>query len=374
MMDDRDSRMGLCAIRGGGDSGLARLVSEEGAAQVWDYLRRDERGGALASRAKRVDLDEVKRQTSLCGARFITPSDEEWPVCLADLSWSPGLGKLGGEPLGLWVVGQNLGRAYSPGIAIIGSRASTAYGEHVASDLAFDLAERHYSVISGGAYGIDACAHRGAIGAGGMTVAVMAGGLAEFYPPGNSALIGRVRDCGAVISECAPDQPPSRSGFLIRNRLIAALGQATVIVEGAVRSGAQNTVSWALSIGRPVLAVPGPVTSAMSATPHRLIRDGEAVLVTSVDDVVAAVKPLDTALQERVWADPLPEDQLPDLDKRIFDALPKRRGLGVDELCDVTGESAMDLLGVLTRLEEAGLATETKAGEWKAVLIRKTKT
>jgi DNA processing protein len=175
------------------------------------------------------------------------------------------------------------------GVAVVGSRASTAYGEHVASEWGAGLAEAGHPVISGGAFGIDACAHRGALAAQGVTVAVMAGGLESFYPPGNSALLERIAHKGAVVSEYPPDAPPSRARFLVRNRLIAALSQATLIVEGALRSGAQNTVSWALSMQRMVCAVPGPVTSAMSVTPHRLIRQGQATLVSSVDQLVSVL-------------------------------------------------------------------------------------
>jgi len=365
MTDERMARMGLAASHDSGDAGLAKLVRESGAAEVWEYLRSGRGQSGLAARAAAVDLDRVARRTAAVGARFVIPGDDEWPPGVADLAWGEPVGGFGGEPFGLWVIGPADLGALGAGIAMVGSRAGTAYGEHVAQDLAAGVAEQGYPVISGGAYGIDSAAHRGAIAVSGRTVAVMAGGLAQLYPPGNEPLLKAVVEHGGVVSEFPPDTPPSRSRFLIRNRLIAALAAATVVVEAAVRSGAQNTVSWALSLSRPVLAVPGPVTSAMSVTPHRLIRNGEATLVTGVDDVLAAVRPLDPGIPDYNRAQPSLFDALTPEQKVIQEALPSRRSVSVDELAALTGQPVLPVMAALGQLERLGLVTRTPDGYWR---------
>ena len=367
MTDDRRARMGLAAAHDAGDPVLAKLVREQGAAEVWDYIRSGRGQTSLVQKAGMVDIDALERKTASIGARFIIPGDEEWPVWADELAWSDLVGGFGGESLGMWVVGKLRLDQLSASVAVVGSRASTAYGEHVAADWAAGIAERGYVVVSGGAFGIDACAHRGAIAAHGRTLAVMAGGLQQLYPAGNSALLKRIREVGAIVSEYAPECPPSRGRFLVRNRLIAALSKATVIVEGAVRSGAQNTVSWALSLGRPVMAVPGPVTSAMSVTPHRLIRNGEAVLASSVEDVLATLKPLDSQIPDYQRESPAVLDTLTDEQKQVHEALPARRSVSTDELTALTGQPPMPLQVSLAHLSELGLAVQTSPGMWRAV-------
>ena len=365
MTDERTARMGCAAANDAGDVGFLKLVRKEGACEVWDYIRSGKGKTAIARRAASIDVDVLRRRTEEVGARFLIPGDEQWPTRVDDLAWSDPVGKLGGEPLGLWVSGPVDLAALGKSVAMVGSRASTAYGEHVAADWAVGIAEKGHPVISGGAYGIDACAHRGAMAAGGTTVAVMAGGLAQFYPPGNSSLLENVRKSSGVVSEYPPDHPPSRSRFLVRNRLIAALSSATVIVEGAVRSGAQNTVNWALSLERPVLAVPGPVTSAMSATPHRLIRSGEAILATCPDDVLAVLKPVDPGIPDYPRTQETLFDTLTDVQKKVCDALPARRAVGLDELSIVTGESIPSLMICLAQLAGMNLVAEPSPGLWK---------
>ena len=172
--------------------------------------------------------------------------------------------------------------------AVVGTRAATAYGEHVAADLAAGLAERDVAVVSGGAYGIDGAAHRAALAADGITVAVLAGGLDVPYPAGHSALLHRIGQHGLLLTEYPPGVRPARHRFLTRNRLVAAVAGAAVVVEAGLRSGAANTAAWARALGRVVAAVPGPVTSSASAGCHALLRNG-AELVTRADDVVELV-------------------------------------------------------------------------------------
>lgn len=366
MTDERTARMGLAAASNAGDLGLARLVEEQGAVEIWDHLRSGQGRTQLAARAAGIDLDALVHQTRAVGARFLIPGDEQWPAQVQDLAWSEPVGSVGGgAPLGLWVAGPADPACLAQGVSIVGSRASTAYGEHVCADWAAGIAQKGRPVVSGGAYGIDACAHRGALAEHGITVAVMAGGLGQLYPPGNSSLLQKVRETGAVISEYPPSCPPSRPRFLVRNRLIAALSAATVIVEGAVRSGAQNTVSWALSLQRPVIAVPGPVTSAMSVTPHRLIRNGEAILATTAEEVLDVIEPMGCPAPGCQAAPPTLFDDLTSEQKKIHDALPARRAVCVDELSALTGESALSVLVALAQLKHLGLASESTSGMWK---------
>ncbi len=211
-----------------------------------------------------------------CGA-LVVPGDDDWPTGMDDLGDA--------APFALWIRGAlPVGR---PGVAVVGSRASTSYGDRVAFDLAHGLVGRGAAVVSGGAYGIDAAAHRGAIAGDGPTVVVLAGGVDRGYPAGNARLFEEaVGAGGAVVSEMPPGALPTKSRFLQRNRLIAALTRATVVVEAAWRSGALSTAHHAADLMRPVGAVPGPVTSVASAGCHRLLREGAAVCVTDVDEVV----------------------------------------------------------------------------------------
>jgi len=200
-----------------------------------------------------------------CGLRVIIPGDAEWPSQLDDLG--------NARPVVLWARGTaDLRFACLNSVSIVGSRAATGYGSHVAIEMAATLADSGVAVISGGAYGIDAGAHRGALAASGVTVAVLAGGLEFGYPRGHGELFAAIAAHGVLVSECPPDRGPTRPGFLVRNRIIAALSRGTVVVEAALRSGALNSARHARELCRPVMAVPGPVTSEQSAGCHELIR------------------------------------------------------------------------------------------------------
>jgi DNA processing protein len=364
---ERAARMGLAAIWEPGDQRISEVVAEYGGGRVWEFLRSGAADSGLARRAQATDLDTLAHQTEVLKLRFIIPGDPEWPDGLAELDRDDA-GNLGGAPVGLWLAGPgDLAALTAKSVAIIGSRAATAYGEHVAADLAAGLAERGVTVVSGGAYGIDAAAHRACLGAGGPTVAFMAGGLSQVYPPGNARLLERVRESYLLVSEHPPDRTPSRPRFLARNRLIAAVTPATVIVEGGMRSGAANTVRWALALGRPVMAVPGPVTSAMSWTPHRLLRDGEAMLVTSPEDVIAALGPFDPAAEAAYPRVAGRLDELPAEDRVVYEELPARSQVAADELAWRTGLPIVDVLTSLGRLREAGLADQTDRGGWRIV-------
>lgn len=230
---------------------------------------------ALERWRPRLDLARAARAASAgraLGARLLLPEDAAWPALVDDL----------GEhaPVALWARGEPA-ILRAPGGALVGSRASTPYGEGVAAELAAGLVERGCSVVSGGAYGIDGAAHRTALALGGLTVAVMAGGPDRLYPSGHTELLERIVDEGCLLAELPPGQAPTRWRFLQRNRIVAALSATTVVVEAGHRSGALSTANHASAIGRPLGAVPGPVTSQASAGCHRIIRESGAELVTS---------------------------------------------------------------------------------------------
>jgi DNA processing protein len=225
-------------------------------------------------------------------------------------------------------------------------------------------------VVSGGAYGIDAAAHRAALAAEGATVLVSAGGLDRAYPPGNAGLFERVADSGLVVSESPPGAAPQRRRFLTRNRLIAALSTGTVVVEAAARSGATNTAMHCVDLGRPLMAVPGPVTSAMSVGCHRLLAADtrRAELVTGVDDVLvliggsgdlppagSRIRPGDTGRRDRL-------DAVDATARRVFDGFPARRAVAADELAVTTGLAPLDVIRSLPVLELAGLVEQTDVG------------
>ena len=214
------------------------------------------------------------------------------PITLGSDRYPTALAELAEPPLVLWAQGnlELLADLPQRAVAVCGSRAATAYGEHVATDWSHQLAHRGALVVSGGSYGIDAAAHRGALATGtGRTVLISAGGLDRPHPAGNAGLFERVAATGGLLlSEAAPGRAPTRSWFLARNRLIAALSAGTVVVEAARRSGAINTADWCRTLARPVMAVPGPVTSATSTGVHELIKTG-ARLITSVEDIIAAL-------------------------------------------------------------------------------------
>lgn len=310
--------------------------------------------GRLASLDAERDLHVVER----LGGHLLVPEDGGWPADLDDLGAA--------APLCLWVRGtEPLGHLLRQAVAVVGARACTAYGEHVTADLAGGLADRGWTVLSGGAYGIDAVAHRAALAAGGPTVAVLAGGVDRPYPAGNARLLAAIADeGGAVVSEVAPGCVPSRTRFLQRNRLIAAAGRATVVVEAAWRSGALNTAGHAVTLLRPVGAVPGPVTSAASAGCHRLLRDAVAVCVTDIEEVVELAGAIGSAAAPPAVGESRPHDGLDLVCRRTLDALPLRRGATPESVARAAGLSLGEVRGALGRLEVGGLAVSAY-GTWR---------
>lgn len=255
------------------DSAVADSAAPEVTADQWtDALKRwMPRAGSAAPLL-------ALRQAGRFGTRMLIPGDADWPPALADLETH--------APFVLWVRGDpSRLRSLETSIALVGARAATGYGEHVTIEAASGLVDRGFAIVSGAAYGIDGAAHRAALASQGTTVAVLAGGLDRFYPSGHEQLIGRIADRGVVVAEVPPGTAPTKWRFLLRNRLIAALSSATVVVEAGWRSGSLNTAGHAATLGRPLGAVPGPVTSAASAGCHRLLREFAATCVTTADEM-----------------------------------------------------------------------------------------
>ncbi|WP_225754074.1 DNA-processing protein DprA [Actinotalea sp. Marseille-Q4924] len=305
-----------------------------------------------------VDASRELDRHRAAGGELLVPEDPRWPSGVADLGTE--------APHALWVTGDATApAAAASGAAVIGARACTHYGEHVTADLAAGVAAAGRVVVSGGAYGIDAAAHRAALATGGVTVAVLAGGVDRLYPAGNARLLLAVRDSGgALVSEVPPGSVPSRQRFLQRNRLIAALTGATVVVEAAWRSGALSTAARAAALLRPVGAVPGPVTSAASAGCHRLLRDGAAVCVTDAAEVLELLRGSEPALGDHPVGHVHETDGLDRVGRQVYDALPVRAWASVDSVTRVAGVSAAEARGALGVLELAGLARRD-ADRWR---------
>ncbi len=348
---------------------LVGLIKGVGPVEAAERIRRAAVDEALAKRtdARREidcaaeDLETLRRRDG----RLITPEDDEWPgLAFASFRGAPVRDRPQGRaPLVLWAIGPlRLDDVAERAAAIVGTRACTAYGEHVAADLSAGLAEHDVAVVSGGAYGIDGVAHRAALAADGMTVAVLAGGVDVLYPAGHSALLHRVGASGLLVSEYPPGVRPARHRFLTRNRLVAALSGATVVVEAGIRSGAASTAAWARALGRVVCAVPGPVTSAASTGCHVLLRAG-AELVTRADEVREIIgRAGELAEDETRPTNPL--DALTDTERQVYEALPGRGVRTTDEIAVASGLPADAILGPLAMLEIAGLI-ERVDGRWR---------
>ena len=358
LADDVLARVAWSRLIEPGDERATTLIGQAGPGEALravlerevEWLRRFV--PRLAGLDPRRDLQGVRR----LGGRVVVPSDDEWPAGFADLAAPPPC---------LWVLGPAaLAEAATRSVAVVGARAATAYGEHVAGDLACGLGEREFVVVSGLAYGIDGAAHRGALASGAPSVGVVAGGLDRAYPAGHDALMARLAETGAVVSEVPPGSAPTRGRFLQRNRLIAALAGGTIVVEAAMRSGSLNTARTAALLGRPVGAVPGPVTSASSAGCHALVRDGIASLVTDADEVADLVGRIGTDAATPRGGAPGPRDELDQVTSRVLDALPVRSGRPIDRLCVTAGLDPASVQAALGRLALLGLAERDGPG-WR---------
>lgn len=353
---------------------LATLIADVGPEESAQRVRRGAVGPELSRRTEaRRELDCAAEDLELLhrrGGRLLTADDDEWPVLsLISFGGAPVRDKPQGRPpLALWTIGPlRLNEVTERAVAIVGTRAATAYGDHVAAELSAGLVERDVAVVSGGAYGIDGAAHRAALAADGATVAVLAGGVDILYPAGHSALLHRISRDGLLISEYPPGVRPARHRFLTRNRLVAALSSATVVVEAGLRSGAASTAAWARALGRVVCATPGPVTSTASAGCHALIRSG-AELVTRAGDIVEIIGRAGEFAEEQPHPDQ-PLDALTDTELKVYEALPGRGARTPDEIAVAAGLPPTGVLGPLAMLEIAGLI-ECRDGKWRLARTR----
>jgi DNA processing protein len=362
---ERFARARWSAVAEPGDADAGRLIAAVGAARSIELLDGASQPGALEQaaggsfadavdrwrpRIRQVDSALHLRQAARFGARLVIPGDPEWPAGLDDLGVH--------APPALWVRGDAalLGRL-ERSIAMVGARAATGYGEHVTIEAASGLVDRGFAILSGAAFGIDGAAHRAALASGGATVAFLAGGVDRFYPSAHETLLTRIVDRGAVVSEVPLGTAPTKWRFLQRNRLIAAASRATVVVEAGWRSGSLNTAGHAAQLGRPLGAVPGPVTSSASAGCHRLIREYDAVCVTSAQEMAELVDP--TGAPTLFTGDPSPERT------RVLDAL-TRSGRYVPQIAAICGMSIDAVRAELGMLELDGLAVAGPTG-WRRI-------
>jgi DNA processing protein len=365
---DRRARIMLSCAMDGGDLAVADLVQNQGAEGAWAKIIEGALGEPAAERASRVAMEVVERVAKAAEMRFIVPGDDEWPDGLDDLRHAESIQRRGGVPLGLWLRGPGqLAHLMQRSVAIVGSRAATAYGNGIATDLGADLVEQGVTVVSGGAFGIDVAAHRGALAAGGPTVCVLANGVDMAYPPAHVAIFETLAKDQLLVSELPPGAHPTRVRFLARNRLIAAMSRGTVVVEAALRSGARNTASWALGCGRPLMAVPGSVYSRASSAPHLMIRNGQAVLVTSAAEVLELISDMGEAMLPLSHGQSRATDALTETQLAVFEAIPARRRVSVGDIALAAGVSVPTCLSALTALESAGLVEGDERGWLVAV-------
>lgn len=369
----------------GAEEAAGRLSAELG--DIAGQGRLAEALARWAVRASDADGEHDLEGMVRLGGRLVIPGDDEWPTAIDDLGPA--------APLGLWVRGSaTLRGALGRAVAVVGARAASGYGTKCASDLAWDLAAEGLTIVSGGAFGIDAAAHRAALAREGTTIAFMAGGVDRFYPAANSDLFSQVLDHGLLVAETAPGMTPMRHRFLLRNRLIAASALATVVVEAGWRSGALNTARHALELSRVVAAYPGSVYSASSAGTNRLIRLREADLVTGAPDVLDLLRPDELPLGDiggaggrvgigaagttgigsgdtggpAVSGDDLVDD-LGERERICLNSLSATKVLDVGTLATRAGLTVADALSALALLEIAGLSERDGAG-WRKLRRR----
>jgi DNA protecting protein DprA len=282
-MNELDARAILFSAIEGGQAFWSSEISTKGALAVYEKLLL---GGydsikyeRLISSLRGITGDQVLSEIDKHHARLLTPIDQDWPVQVNDLA---------APPIGLIVKG-NVSALHQRSLAIVGTRNPTSYGARIAGDFAAGFADREWAIVSGGAYGIDSYAHKGALIAEGVTVAVIASGIDINYPAGNSRLFAEICESGVMVTESMPGQRALPHRFLTRNRLIASISKATLVVEAAFRSGSLRTARDAAEMFRPVMAIPGPINSPTSEGCHRLIGERAAEIVTSVADAVEFV-------------------------------------------------------------------------------------
>lgn len=318
--------------------------------------KRDTEG--LQARLRAFSFSAALRELDRTSARLVFRDSSEWPTQLDDLKHE--------RPFALWVVGTpDLRLAALRSISIVGARLCTPYGDFIARDWSARFSDQGWVVISGGALGIDGAAHQGVLSVEGITLCVLACGVDVSYPRAHESLLASIADSGLLISESPPGSPALRQRFLSRNRIIAALSRGTVVVEAGLRSGTTSTANFVNEVNRPLFAVPGAITSPMSAGCHQLINDGKAILASDWSEVAAMLGDQQMALivQE---SEQRPMDGLSFEQQQVLDAVPIRKGKSAEDLMIATGLSLREVLSALSFLEVGGFVYQD-AQVWRLV-------
>ncbi|MCX5340526.1 DNA-processing protein DprA [Streptomyces atratus] len=354
ILEPGDERGGRWLREVGAVELLRRITTRDGAAERLSGMT-PKRLDGYRLRAESAEPERDLAAVAVLGGRFVCPGDREWPSQLDDLADA--------RPTGLWVRGPRDLRLWAlRSVAVVGSRACTPYGSHMAASLGAGLAELGWVVVSGAAFGVDGAAHRGALAVDGATMAVLACGVDVAYPRGHAELIGRMAEQGLVIGELPPSDHPTRSRFILRNRVIAALTRGTVVVEAEYRSGSLVTARSAQRLGRFTMGVPGPATSGLSAGVHELLR-GEGILVTDASEVAELVGDIGELAPARRGL-VRPRDLLDAVSARVLDALPSRGAVGGRDVARGAGTSIDEALGRLYELHSLGFVERDGDG-WR---------
>ncbi|MGD9959825.1 DNA-processing protein DprA [Nocardioides sp.] len=365
-LEERLARVALSRLVEPGEPRVGNLLAELGASRLHRMLAEERDATGLltdvAARLVALDPEAEIAAAKAKGLRFVIPSDDEWPSQLDDLAATEPLQGRGGVPVGLWVRGPVRLDELSGSVAVVGARSATTYGASVARDVGTALGGEGICVVSGAAFGIDQAAHRGALVGGGPTVAVLACGADRVYPAAHRELIEHLARHGAVVSEAAPGCAPMRVRFLSRNRIIAALSRATVVVEAAARSGALNTANWAGRLNRVVLGTPGPVTSAQSEGVHHLIRSGAATLVTNGPDVLESIGRPGEHLQLDPRGPTRVRDHLTGRQAQVLDAVPVATAASTSSIARTAGVGESEVAAALQHLHAQDLVTRGEGG------------
>lgn len=364
------ARVGLSRLIEPGDRIVNQVINHIGAQELFTWLKtgssktppgfeHDPRWEKITDnwRARLPTLNPHRDLATMANlnGKVLIPGHPGWPEKLNDLGDQ--------SPLCLWVRGSIEPLQY-PSVAFVGSRDSTGYGRRVTIEMTHGVAEQGFIIISGGAFGIDATAHRAMLDRGDPTVVFTAGGVDRFYPQSHTQLFrNAIAEGGAVVSEVPPGSAPMRHRFLMRNRLIAALGLGVIVVEAAWRSGALNTARHAWELLRPVGAVPGPITSMASAGCHRLIREGQAVMVTDAKEIVELIGPIKDH-PENTTSQPGLLDGLDPQAARVLEALPLKATTTLDRIVHVSGMATQAVMEGLGILQLAGKVHQVE-GQWK---------
>lgn len=352
-----------------GHQGIWRRVAAHGPAAVLEGLLHSDAAAKLAGQDPWRLAEDALAATRRLGARVVIPEDDEWPSPLDDLAQ---IAVRHGQdpvdintapPLALWVRGPwRLDEAVARSVAVVGSRAATGYGSQVARQIGYGLAERDWCVVSGGAYGVDAYAHRGALAAGGTTMVVLACGIDRPYPVSHANLFDRVSEDGLLVSEWAPGADPYPYRFLIRNRVIAAATAGTVMVEASARSGARQTLRRAGQLLRHRMAVPGPVTSALSAGCHEELREPGVTLVTGVAHILELVGTIGGDLAPMARGPVRDRDHLDPVARALVESLLKRKPLSCEEVAERARVPVREAMRILPSLVYQGHARRLDHG------------